>query len=304
MTSQPARQESHQHVAAHRQGRALSALVLGGICLGCSPILVRVSELGPIATAFWRSALALLPLAASFATGADTATRTMPRRLSEHTTAALPGVALGGDLMTWHISIHLTSVTNSTLLANMAPVVVTLVTWVFLRRPPRRAFLFGLALSIAGVFVLNSGGSRTNSHWHGDVVALVAACFYAGYFMLLARARRLFSTSVVMLWSTTAAAVCILPVALIFEPAFVPTMLAGWAVVLALGWVVHAGGQGLVAFSMAWLPATFSSLTLLIQPVVAAVLAWMFLGEPLTAAQAAGGTIVIVGIVLARRGAT
>lgn len=290
-------------MVAHQQGRAISALVLGGICLGCSPILVRISELGPIATAFWRSALALLPLAVAFGTSGDTATRAVPRRWSEHATAALPGVALGGDLMTWHISIHLTSVTNSTLLANMAPVVVTLITWVFLHRPPSRAFLLGLGLSIAGVFVLSSGGSRVNSHWHGDLVALGAACFYAAYFMLLARARRVFSTGVVMLWSTFAAAVCILPVALLFERAFVPTMIAGWAVVLALGWIVHAGGQGLVAFSMAWLPATFSSLTLLIQPVVAGILAWLFLGEPLTIAQAAGGSIVVAGIILARRDA-
>jgi drug/metabolite transporter (DMT)-like permease len=291
-------------VTAATQGRALSALVLGGICLGCSPILVRVSELGPIATAFWRSALALIPLAVGFGVSREGSTRPLPRRWSDHATAALPGVLLAGDLITWHISIHLTSVTNSTLLANMAPVVVTLVTWVFLRRPPSRAFVLGLILSIAGVFVLNSGGSRADSHWHGDAVALGAACFYAGYFVLLARARRVFSTGVVMLWSTVAAAVCILPIALVFEPAFVPTMAAGWAVVLALGWIVHAGGQGLVAFSMAWLPATFSSLTLLIQPVVAAVLAWLFLGEPLTIAQAAGGSIVIAGILLARRGAS
>jgi drug/metabolite transporter (DMT)-like permease len=291
-------------VTSAKQGRALSALVLGGICLGCSPILVRVSELGPIATAFWRSALALIPLVVAFGATRDSATRVLPRRWSDHAVAALPGVLLAGDLITWHISIHLTSVTNSTLLANMAPVVVTLVTWVFLRRPPSRAFVTGLVLSIAGVFVLNSGASRTGSHWRGDAVALGAACFYAGYFVLLARARRVFSTGVVMLWSTIAAAICILPVALIFEPAFVPTLLAGWAVVLALGWIVHAGGQGLVAFSMAWLPATFSSLTLLIQPVVAAVLAWLFLGEPLTLAQAAGGSIVIAGILLARRGAS
>jgi drug/metabolite transporter (DMT)-like permease len=289
-------------VVANR--RALGALVLGGICLGCSPILVRVSELGPIATAFWRSALALIPLAVGFGVSRDAATRPLPRRWSDHATAALPGVLLAGDLITWHISIHLTSVTNSTLLANMAPVVVTLGTWVFLRRPPRRAFVIGLALSIVGVFVLNSGSSRAGSHWRGDAVALGAACFYAGYFVLLARARRIFSTGVVMLWSTVAASVCILPVALVFEPAFVPTMVAGWAVVLALGWIVHVGGQGLVAFSMAWLPATFSSLTLLIQPVVAAILASMFLGEPLTVVQAAGGSIVIAGIVLARRGAS
>ena len=64
---------------------------------------------------------------------------------------------------------------------------------------------------------------------------------------------------------------------------------------------MHAGGQGLIAFSLAWLPATFSPLTLLIQPVVAAVLAWMILGERLSGLQLVGGAIVIAGIMLAKR---
>jgi drug/metabolite transporter (DMT)-like permease len=58
---------------------------------------------------------------------------------------------------------------------------------------------------------------------------------------------------------------------------------------------------GLITFSLAWLPATFSSLTLLIQPVVAAVLARFILNEPLGAPQVIGGSIVIAGILLARR---
>jgi len=292
-------------VLANKQGRALGALVLGGICLGCSPIFVRISHIGPIATAFWRSALALVPLLLAFGGSRDGATRTLPHGWREHAIAALPGVLLAGDLITWHISLHLTSVTNSTLLANMAPVFVTLATWIFLRRPPSRIFLAGLLLSVAGVVVLNGGPAGVGGgHMRGDGVALGAACFYAGYFVLLGRARSVFPTGVVMLWSTVAAAVCILPVALIFEAVFVPTMLAGWVILLALGWIVHVGGQGLVTFSMAWLPATFSSLTLLIQPVVAAILAWAFLGEPLTMVQGAGGSIVIAGILLARRGAS
>jgi drug/metabolite transporter (DMT)-like permease len=163
-------------------------------------------------------------------------------------------------------------VTNSTLLANMAPVVVTLVSWLFLRERISGAFVAGLALSVAGVTVLNGGSfSRgSDSHLAGDAVALLAACFYAGYFMMLSRARARFSTAVVMLWSTGAAAVIVLPVALVFEPAFVPHALAGWLILLGLGWLVHAGGQGVITFALAFLPATFSSLTLLIQPVVAA----------------------------------
>jgi len=286
------------------RGRALGALVLGGILLGCSPILVRVSQIGPVATAFWRLLWALVPIVVLFANASRSGgAGRLPATPAEHLTAALPGIFLAGDLATWHISLHMTSVTNSTLLANMAPVVVTLVSWLFLHERIRGAFLAGLVLSVAGVFVLDGGGfSRSaGSHLRGDLVALLAACFYAGYFMMLSRARARFSTITVMLWSTTAAAILVLPVALVFERAFVPYALAGWMVLIALGWLVHAGGQGVITFALAWLPATFSSLTLLIQPVVAAVLARVLLAEPLGVRQIGGGSIVIAGILLARR---
>ncbi len=287
----------------HADGRALSALVLGGTFLGCSPILVRVSELGPIATAFWRLLLALVPLALFFARARRTGNAgRLPETAADHLTAAMPGVFLAGDLATWHTSLHMTSVANSTLLANMAPIFVTLASWLFLRQRISGRFLAGLVLSIVGVVVLNSRAIATSQgHLRGDAVAVGAAMFYAGYFIMLSRARRAFSTPVVMVWSTTAAAVCVLPLSLVFERAFVPHLLTGWLILVALGWVVHAGGQGLITFALAWLPPAFSSLTLLIQPLVAAVLAWMLLAEPLGTPQIAGGAIVIAGILLARR---
>jgi drug/metabolite transporter (DMT)-like permease len=291
-------------VIAPGKGQALAALLLGGIFLGCSPILVRISQIGPIATAFWRLILALAPLGLVFARASRAeGTSGLPATAADHLTAALPGVFLAGDLVAWHISLHMTSVANSTLLANMAPIFVTLASWLFLREKITRAFLAGLALSIIGVVVLNGGGFSAggDSHIRGDAVAVGAAMFYAGYFVMLSRARARFSTAIVMMWSTVAAAICILPMALVFERAFVPYALAGWLILLGLGWLVHAGGQGLITFSLAWLPATFSSLTLLIQPVVATVLARIILNEPLGAVQIVGGSIVIAGILLARR---
>ena len=65
---------------------------------------------------------------------------------------------------------------------------------------------------------------------------------------------------------------------------------------------VLAGGQSLIAYALAHLPAAFSSLSLLVQPVAAAVLAWLILAEPIGPWQAAGGAIVLVGIAIARRG--
>jgi len=286
------------------KGRALAALVIGGILLGCSPILVRISHIGPIATAFWRVTFALMPLVALFGRAGRTGTvGRMPSAAGDHLLAAMPGVFLAADLAAWHISLHMTSVTNSTLLANMAPVVVAFYSWIVLRQRLGAPFVGGLALSIAGIFVLNGvgfGGSH-DSHLRGDAMALLASCFYAGYFIMLSRARAQFSTAVVMLWSTAAAAVLILPLALAFEPAFIPHAIAGWLILIALGWLVHAGGQGSITFALAWLPPTFSSLTLLIQPVVAAVLARFILAEPLGVRQIAGGAVVIAGILMARR---
>jgi drug/metabolite transporter (DMT)-like permease len=73
-------------------------------------------------------------------------------------------------------------------------------------------------------------------------------------------------------------------------------------VVLGLALVSHAAGQGLIAYALAHLPAAFSSVGLLLQPVVAALFAWLLLAEPLAALQVAGGMVVLAGIYLARRG--
>lgn len=284
--------------------RALPALILGGVAIGCSPIFVRLSEVGAVSTAFWRLVLALIPLVLLFgrAKASDTAIK-IPRRLGEHVTVALPGVFLAAELATWHISLHMTSVANSTLLVNMTPIFVTLFSWAVLGQKISRVFLTGLALSIVGIVVLKGGpGAIGGGDVRGDAVALSAAALYAGYILLLGRARKTYATTTIMLWSTIAAAACTLALALVVDPSIVPWTLSGWAIVLGLAWVSHAGGQSLITYALAWLPATFSSLTLLIQPVVAALLAWLLLHEPLSASQIAGGLIVIAGIFLARRG--
>lgn len=279
---------------AHRL--ALPALLIGGVAIGCSPIFVRISELGSVSTAFWRLALALLPLWYLF------------RRSHTGETARQQNAGHGHSNMlaepaTWHISLRMTSVANSTLLVNMAPIFVTLFSWFALGQKVSRVFLAGLTLSIAGIVVLKWGDSAIGAgSAKGDAVALSAAALYAGYILLLGRLRKIYATIIIMLWSTISAALCTLVLALIVDTAIVPWTLAGWAIVLGLAWISHTGGQSLIAYALAWLPPTFSSLTLLIQPVVAALLAWFLLREPLSMFQITGALIVIAGILIARRG--
>ena len=72
---------------------------------------------------------------------------------------------------------------------------------------------------------------------------------------------------------------------------------------MVAGLQLSTTAAGLIAFALAHLPAAFSSVSLLLQPVIATVLAWIILAEPLGPLQALGGAIVLTGVLLARKGA-
>ena len=71
---------------------ALIALLIGGAAIGGSPIFVRLSEVGPMATAFWRVALALLPLLIWSRATANTVTDQRPAGWVDYGLLVLPGV--------------------------------------------------------------------------------------------------------------------------------------------------------------------------------------------------------------------
>jgi drug/metabolite transporter (DMT)-like permease len=96
----------------------------------------------------------------------------------------------------------------------------------------------------------------------------------------------------------------LLPVALASGERILPVTPAGWLDLVGLALISHAAGQGLIAYALAHLPAAFSSVTLLLQPVMAALFAWGLLGEPLSALQLVAGAMVLAGIYLARRGSS
>jgi drug/metabolite transporter (DMT)-like permease len=285
------------------QRLALPALILGGLAIGSSPIFVRLSEVGPIATAVWRVALALPILFLWYRAERARGEAARPQGLSDYLALTLPGIFIAADLVAWHWAIHVTSVANATLLANLAPIFVTFGAWLLFRTPIRPIFIAGLAVAVAGVVVLKGGpGAFGDGHLGGDAMAALAAVFYGGYILSVGRLRDRFSVATVMLWTSAVAAAVTLPLALLTEPVFLPPTLYGWVILLGLSWISQVAGQSLITYALAWLPAAFSSLTLLIQPVAAAALAWIILAEPLGPAQGVGGALVLVGILLARRG--
>lgn len=282
--------------------RALGALLFGATLIGLSPIFVRLSEAGPTATAFWRVALAVPVLWIVWIVSRHSAAQERKRAPRRLLWAA--GATFAGDLAFWHASIGLTSVANSTLLANLAALFVTLAAWVFLRQRPTLSFLAGLGAALFGVALLLQSNLRLSAaSLLGDALGVITALFYAGYLLSVKGLRdRGAATLEVMLSTSAITALLLLPVALATGEAMLPATPMGWATLIGLALVSHAAGQGLIAYALAHLPASFSSVSLLVQPVAAAAFAWLLLDERLAPLQVAGGMIVLAGIYFAGRG--
>lgn len=284
------------------EGRAFLCLLAGGVCIAFAPIFVRLSDTGPVASAFWRVALAA-PLLWMWVLSSPRPSRE-GQRAGVQLPLLLAGVFFALDLGFWHWSIVWTSVANSTLLANLAPIWVTVAGWLLWKQKVTRLFLVGMFVALAGMFVLVgpnffAGGTALA----GDALAAFTAIFYGSYMLAIKRARDAgSSTARLMAWSTTITAVILLPFALFAPEPMLPGGLPGWLVLLGLAIVTQILGQGLIAYAFAHLPASLSAVSLLIQPVVAAFVAWQLFGEAVGAAQFVGGAIVLGGIWIARRG--
>lgn len=282
-------------------GAALAGLVFGACVIGLAPILVRLTETGPAAAGLWRLGVAtpLLFLLAARERSAGSAGERGGR-------AALWGAAAGllfaGDLAFWHYGVAFTSVTNATVLSNLAPVVVALIAWLIFRERPKAVFVVALALALGGALAMalakGSGGVGTNPAL-GNAFSALTALFYGAYFVVMRLARGFAGAGRLMAWSTLAGVPVMLAAALALGEALLPATGAGLLACLGLG-LVHVGGQGSIAWALGRLPAATASVAVFVQPVVAALFGWALFGEAVTAGQALGGAVALVGVALAQ----
>jgi drug/metabolite transporter (DMT)-like permease len=284
--------------------RAVIGLLLGAAAISLAPIFVRLSEVGPSATAFYRMlfALPVLWLWMNQDNKTDKIHR-KPSSFGDFARLALAGLFFAGDMSFWHWSIKLTSIANSTLLANFAPIFITLGGFFLFGERFTRTFLIGMILAMLGVvLLLGDSFAFQTDHLVGDAYGLVAAMFYAAYLMAVSRLRADFSTATVMAWSGIVTCIAMIPITMISGESFIAPTLFGWAILAGLALISHAGGQSLIAYALAHLPAAFGSVGLLLQPALAAIIAWFLFDESLSFLQLSGGVVVIAGIYFARRG--
>ncbi|MCS1410113.1 MAG: hypothetical protein M2R45_03302 [Verrucomicrobia subdivision 3 bacterium] len=283
---------------------AFLALIGGATAIGVAPIWIRISELGPSATAFYRLLFAL-PFFWFWVWwdgegGSQSQLRPTIRQVG-HLFGAGSFFAL--DMAFWGWSIHRTTIANATLLANAAPVFVALGAWLWFREAITRVFVGGLVGAMFGAAILTGASfAEASSHLSGDVFALLAAVFYGGYMLYVKWLRRTFDPVVIMAWSGIASTLGLGLIAWISGESLVVETGRGIAIIVALALVAQVAGQTLIAYAFKHLPASFSAVGLLWQPAVAAFLGWLLLHEEMTLIQLGGGLLMLGGIYACGKG--
>jgi drug/metabolite transporter (DMT)-like permease len=282
--------------------------VLALAAVSLTPIFLRVSELEPTATSFYRPFLSIpvfaLWVGAMRRRGVAAMASSAPRWGRDGWAILGGGLFFAVNIASYAWSVRLTSVANASLIANLTPIFVTLGGFALFGERVSRAFLAALATAIAGAAIL--GGDKLSfgaGGIVGDGLALLSAISFAAYLMTIARLRLRLPSSTVMLWMSVVTSLGLLAGALVAGESLAPPTLAGWWALIGLSLVSYALGQGLFTASLARLGASFSAVAMLSLPVLSSVLAWGLLGERPTLRQAVGGAIILAGVFVARRAA-
>ncbi len=281
---------------------ALICLLVGAMALGLSPVFVRNAEVGPFASAFWR-AFAALPLLFVWSLVERRMSGRAGRgiKVSNPRALVLAGLFFSGDLTFWHLAILHTTIANATFLACLAPVWVALFSRLTIGEAVSRRTMIGLAICLPGaaLLILQSGEGSAGSPL-GDLYGAITSLFFGLYFLAMREARKGLGGGESTLAFTLVTAAVLLVIAILSGDGLIPASASGVANLAALGFVSHAGGQGLLSVSLGVLSASFSSLVIFAEAIAAAIFGWLFAGEAIGWLQAAGGLLIFAGIFVAR----
>ncbi len=274
---------------------AYPALLVGNAALAFGPWLVRLADTGPVAAGFWRLALAV-PFLWLLALAAGQPVHWPGRRM----TIALAGAALffAADLAAWHAGIRLTKLGNATLFGNFASFAFAAYGLWLARRWPTHMQAVALTLAAAGCGALMAGSAELSArHLRGDLLALAAGLLYAGYLIIVERARGRLEPLPLLFLATLFGAAFLLPLSLALGERILPH---DWLPLFALAFASQLVGQGLLVYALGHVPPLVVGLALLTQPAISAFIGWVAYGETLTALDWTGAMAIGVAMVLVR----
>ena len=274
-------------------------LSLGAMLIGFAPIFVKWSELSSSAILFWRMFLALPMLAILNYSLNKTFIFSLQNKKTILYTA-IASLAFTTDLILWHYSMAITSVSNATIIVNSAPVFVALLAYIIFKEVPAKGF--GLSflityLGITGLIIFSN--NYANGKIIGDLLCVIAAVGYAIYLLIIAKLGKETSLNLIFYTTLFCCLFSILPM-MLDSGLNVPASNFEWLNLFLLAFICQFGGQFLITLGIGKISPSNGSIGLLMQPLTATVLAAFLFSEWLNLSQIIFAVVTLVGIYFAR----
>lgn len=291
-------------MTGERRWIAYGALLLAISGIAWSAIFIRWSAVPGPSSAFYRVFIAALVLVPWRLATARRARRDGgPRRGANRRALVLAiggGVFFGLDLALYNSAVMRTTATTATLLGNNAPIFVGIGSWLFFKRTPPRRFWIGLALAMFGAVIVIAANAARGKAAPGDLagafMSIAAAAFFAGYLLATEHVREEMDTLTFSTLAIVGSVVTVLAVCLLLGMPLWGFSPQTWLALLGLGLISQLGAYLALTYALGHLPATVTSVGLLAQVPLTALLAVPLLGEPLTLPYLAGAVMVLTGI--------
>lgn len=277
---------------------ALPAVAVGVLAISAAAIFIRLADAPALAVAFWRCVLGVMVLVPI----ALLRREKLPKRRGLGW-LVVSGILLGAHFGFWISSLDYTSVAASVVLVCTAPVFVAVLAYLTLGERTSLVSFAGILVAVAGAVLIASDRSVGSAALYGNVLALIGAITIAVHLLIGRRSRTgglgVLPYSIVVY---SAAALTLLPAALLSgdrlwgysgETWF-------WLFVITLGPQIL--GHTVFNWALLYVEASVISATVLVEPVAAALLAWLILSERPGLATAVGGAVVLAGLYLLLRG--
>jgi drug/metabolite transporter (DMT)-like permease len=278
---------------------AYAALALCVLVLSLSGLFVRwAGTPGPV-TSFYRMGIASVVMTAIVVQRRE---KVRPARWGLMLLPLAGGLFTALDHSTWSTAINYTNIANATLLNNIAPLWVALVAVLFWRERLRGLFWAGLALALSGAAIVFGMDLIHDPHLgRGDLLAIISSLFYAGYFLVTQRGRLHFDV-IPYVWLTTfVAALFLLGVNLAAGHQLLGLPPQTYLMFLGVALISQITGYFSLSYALGHLPASVVAPTMILQPVLTALLAIPLAGELLSTSQWVGGAAVLFGIYIVNR---
>ncbi|HVI42508.1 MAG TPA: DMT family transporter [Anaerovoracaceae bacterium] len=274
---------------------AKKIVVMGAVAASVSAIFVRLVHADPIAIGFYRLTFAV-PF---FAVTVFMRHREELKSITKKQLAGcmLGGLFLAGHYFTWFTAIGHTTVASAVVICNISPIIILIITALFLREKTNLKAVIGVVIALIGAAIITGGDySFAGKAIFGDIMAFFGALFYALYFLAGRKMRKEINAAVYvfLVFSTCWLAFTIGMVAT--GTHFTGYSTKDYLYLFAFAMVCQIGAHAVFNWCLGHVSPLYISTIETGESIFASALAVLLFAEIPTAWQWIGGGITICGI--------